>query len=301
MLIESVLLKPKSMIDDQCQLATNPETSPAILRELSQNGDRKIRQAVAGNPNVPIEILWELVADCPNEIITNPLFLLIPLENPNWIQDIPQEKLVKLLLNHPEVPEIFALESLKYNYSLDEYNIRQCAVWAITRDPDITVEWMEEIVLEHGILYPPIVEHPSIQIESFRRFAQCNDWRFQADLISFCFSDGEDGLVWPQHLNRQEIIDAVIPELIKRIPDEPERAFLLQEEQLPEKFIPELLGNLSNGTLLYIAKSSNTSIIVLKKIAMLQCADKNLKICIHKAATENLQSKLARQHPNAPK
>jgi hypothetical protein len=71
MLIESALLKPKSMIDDQYQLATNPETSPAILRELSQNGDRTIRQAVAGNPNVPIEILWDLVADCPNEIIVS--------------------------------------------------------------------------------------------------------------------------------------------------------------------------------------------------------------------------------------
>jgi hypothetical protein len=46
---------PKSMIDDQYLLATNPETAPEILRELSQSDDRAIRQAVAGNPNVPIE------------------------------------------------------------------------------------------------------------------------------------------------------------------------------------------------------------------------------------------------------
>jgi hypothetical protein len=42
---------PKSMIDDQYQLAANPETAPEILRELSQSDDRAIRQAVAGNPN----------------------------------------------------------------------------------------------------------------------------------------------------------------------------------------------------------------------------------------------------------
>jgi hypothetical protein len=67
------------MIDDQYLLATNPETAPEILRELSQRDDglrptvghRAIRQAVAGNPNVPIEVLWELMRDFPHEVIAN--------------------------------------------------------------------------------------------------------------------------------------------------------------------------------------------------------------------------------------
>jgi hypothetical protein len=45
------------MIEAQRLLAANPETDPEILRALSQSGDCTIRQAVAGNPNVPIEVL----------------------------------------------------------------------------------------------------------------------------------------------------------------------------------------------------------------------------------------------------
>jgi hypothetical protein len=53
----------QTMIEAQRLLASNPETAPEILRELSQSDDRAIRQAVAGNPNVPIEVLWELMHD----------------------------------------------------------------------------------------------------------------------------------------------------------------------------------------------------------------------------------------------
>jgi hypothetical protein len=59
------------MIDNQYQLANNPETSPEILRELSQSDDRATRQAVAGNPNVPIEVLWELMHNFPHAVIAN--------------------------------------------------------------------------------------------------------------------------------------------------------------------------------------------------------------------------------------
>jgi hypothetical protein len=65
------------MIETQQLLATNPETAPEILRELSQSDDglrpteghRVIRQAVTGDPNVPIEVLWELLVDFPHEIM----------------------------------------------------------------------------------------------------------------------------------------------------------------------------------------------------------------------------------------
>jgi hypothetical protein len=305
--IESALRKPKSMIDDQCQLATNSETSPAILRELSQSGDRTIRQAVAGNPNVPIEILWELVAEFPNEIVANPLFSLITLENPNWIIDIPGKNFLALLqqANPPKVFIEAALNCIGYDadgHDIDQYGIRPLAVRCIVNNPRTSIEYLEKIVDEHATLYSAIIEHPNFGLESFRRISRCDDWEFQSDLVSFCFSDGEDGRIWPQHVDRKEIIDAVIPELMKSITDENMRVLiLLQEVRLPEKFIPELLANLSNNALLYLAKSSHTPIAVLKKMPAIQCTDRNSETYIRKAAVENLQSQLTPQDPKVPK
>ncbi len=104
------------MIEAQRLLAANPETAPEILRELSQSDDRTIRQAVAGNPNVPIEVLWGLVEDFLHEIVANPLFELITLADPNWFLNIPKCNLGKLL-QQSNIPEIFFREAEKH----DEY------------------------------------------------------------------------------------------------------------------------------------------------------------------------------------
>ena len=81
----------------QHQFVANPEIALETLRELSRSDDRAIRQTVAGNPNTPIDVLWNLMTEFPNEIVANPLFALIALENPDWIIDIPGENLLTLL------------------------------------------------------------------------------------------------------------------------------------------------------------------------------------------------------------
>jgi hypothetical protein len=232
--VKSALLMPKSMIDDQYQLATNPETAPEMLQKLSQSHDRAIRQAVAGNPNVPIEVLWSLVVDFPNEIVANPLFLLITLENLNWIRDIPPDKL-RQLLEQSSPPEIFIMESLNYDDSYDEYNIRGAAVNVIAKRTDTSTEWLEEIALTHGILYPAVVEHLLTQARSFRKFAQYGDYYFQRDLISFCFDfTRETGRLWPKHLDRKEIINIVVSELIVHAANDDVIIALLKESRLPQ-------------------------------------------------------------------
>jgi hypothetical protein len=298
-------------LESQRLLAANPETAPEILRELGRSDDRAIRQAVAGNPNVPIEVLWELVGEFPHEVIANPLSTLIELENPNWIMDIPGDQLVALL-QKPNPPKVFIAAALQYaGYELvgydsngcevDQYDLRSLAVHCIANDPHTAIEYLEEIVIDHGLLYSSIVERLDFGLESFRKITQCDDSQFQRDLVSFFFSNGEDGRLWPQHLNRQEIIDVVIPELIKSMTEETDRVLLLLREELPEKFIAELLENLSNSTLLYLVKSSDTPMTVLKKISETHYADRDWGVCIHKAATKNLQTQLAKQHPNSPK
>jgi hypothetical protein len=267
-------------LEAQRLLAANPETAPEILRELSQSDDRAIRQAVAGNPNVPIEVLWELVGEFPHEVIANPLSTLIELENPNWIMDIPGEHFVELL-QQPNPPKVFieaALKCIGYDcegHDIDQYGIRSLAVRCIANDPCTSIENLEKIVVDHATLYSSIIEHPDFGLESFKRIAKCDDWEFQSDLVSFCFSDGEGGRLWPQHLNRQEIIDAVIPEIIESMTEEIHRVLLLLREQLPEKFIPELLENLSSSALQYLVRTSDTPVKVLRKISEFQYANRN--------------------------
>ena len=57
-------------------------TSPEILAKLAHHEDKLTRQYVASNPNTPIESLEELGAEFPEEIINNPIFELVKLENP---------------------------------------------------------------------------------------------------------------------------------------------------------------------------------------------------------------------------
>jgi hypothetical protein len=268
------------MIDDHYQLASNPETAPEILRELSQSDDRAIRQAVAGNPNVPIAVLWQLVGEFPHEFVANPLFTLIAVENPNWIMDIPGNQLVALL-QQPNPPKVFIATALKYvgyeligydnnGHEVDQYGVRSLAVRCIANDPHTSIEYLEEIVIDHGTLYSSIIERPDFGPESFKRITKCDDEQFRWNLVSFCFKNDEDEQIWPQHLNRQEIINAVIPELIKSMTEETDRVLLLGTKNLPEKFIPELLENLSNSALQYLARSSDTSMTVLEKISAIQ-------------------------------
>jgi hypothetical protein len=182
------------MIETQRLLAANPETAPEVLRELSQNADPAIRQAVAGNPNVPIEILWGLVGEFPHKIIANPLSTLIAVENPTWIMDIPGEQFVALL-QQPNPPSIFieaALQCIGYDcegHDVDRYGIRPLAVRCIANDPCTSIEDLEKIMVDHAMLHSAIIEHPDFGLESFKKIAKCDDWAFKWDLVSFCFNN----------------------------------------------------------------------------------------------------------------
>ena len=62
------------------QLAQNENTPSDVLDLLSQE-NREIRQLVAGNPNTPIEVLEKLGIEFAEEIVNNPVFDLLLLED----------------------------------------------------------------------------------------------------------------------------------------------------------------------------------------------------------------------------
>lgn len=85
-------------------LAQDENTDPEILRELAQAPDREIRQLIAANPNAPSDVLLKLGVDFPAELLANPVFSLLYLENPAFITEIPLNTLQNIL-RQENVPE----------------------------------------------------------------------------------------------------------------------------------------------------------------------------------------------------
>lgn len=78
-------------------VAKNPSAAPELLQKLGNSEDKETRQNVAQNPNAPTDLLFKLGIEFPQELFDNPVLSLLLLENPNLIQEMPVETLVKLL------------------------------------------------------------------------------------------------------------------------------------------------------------------------------------------------------------
>lgn len=64
-------------------VASVDRTPVEVLEQLSKDFNSEVRQAVASNPNTPIVILEQLGKEFPEIIISNPIFNLLLLENPD--------------------------------------------------------------------------------------------------------------------------------------------------------------------------------------------------------------------------
>ncbi|MEA5474279.1 hypothetical protein VB716_08600 [Synechococcus sp. CCY9201] len=81
--------------------ASNPETKPERLQQLSQRKHRheryQLRQAIASNPNCDEELLLELAAEHPRKVVYNPRFQLLLLSDEVFWEDCRLSSLLMLL------------------------------------------------------------------------------------------------------------------------------------------------------------------------------------------------------------
>ncbi|NJL63319.1 MAG: HEAT repeat domain-containing protein [Methylacidiphilales bacterium] len=99
-------------------VAANISATPELLQELSYSDDGEIRKAVTSNPNTPTDVLLPMGAEFPEELLENPVFSLLLLENPNLLlTEIPEETQVSLLklANIPDAFVQWALTSRRAN------------------------------------------------------------------------------------------------------------------------------------------------------------------------------------------
>jgi Leucine rich repeat variant len=79
-------------------LAADPTTAPAILLEiLNHHQSRAICKLLASNPNIPSSALLYLAQKFPREVVENPIFMLMSLENPAFISEMHESTLVAIL------------------------------------------------------------------------------------------------------------------------------------------------------------------------------------------------------------
>ncbi|BAZ18710.1 hypothetical protein NIES4071_105950 (plasmid) [Calothrix sp. NIES-4071] len=146
----------------------NPSAPPDVLDALSgYEHDPEIQRNVTANPNTPVEVLITLGADFPSELINNPVFPLLLLENPRLFQELPFEviesilllddvplyylvmaasrdnsKILNIIANHPLAP-FHALSQIASNPTrLEEAYI---AAQHVNYTSEITLGWDEEI------------------------------------------------------------------------------------------------------------------------------------------------------------
>jgi len=125
--------------------ASNPSTAPDVLRKLAKSRDRITRAHVTANPNTPTYVLWKLGAEFPEQLINNPIFNLLFLENHQVITQIPHPTLITLLLCEQAPPAFLELVT-DYLNSIDSPNLQWQCISALTINPNIPQKYLEPFI-----------------------------------------------------------------------------------------------------------------------------------------------------------
>jgi hypothetical protein len=124
-------------------VAQNPAAPPKLLEELVKENDRPLWKSLAGNPNTPIDTLFKVAAEFPEEFLENPIFSLLLLEDPNLIARMPSETQLSILTQE-KVPGSFldwGINYLKHSIS-DKENM----VKALLANPNLAEKHFQQIL-----------------------------------------------------------------------------------------------------------------------------------------------------------
>ncbi|HEY9852919.1 MAG TPA: hypothetical protein V6D28_25825 [Leptolyngbyaceae cyanobacterium] len=115
-------LTPEQEVQKWIALAANENTSPDVLLELEKIESLKVKQALAVNPNSPIELLLRLSKEFPEEVLHNPVLPLAFLENleVDILANFPKSFLLWLVNNSQTPQEILGILLLSKAYSISK-------------------------------------------------------------------------------------------------------------------------------------------------------------------------------------
>ncbi|BDA71798.1 hypothetical protein CAL7716_059640 [Calothrix sp. PCC 7716] len=99
-------------------VALNPSAPPDLLEALVYLEDEELCRNIATNPNTPVDILFEVGAEFPRELINNPVFPLLLLENSSLFLNMPFSTIASIL-SLDDVPEAYLMKAVE-DYEDDE-------------------------------------------------------------------------------------------------------------------------------------------------------------------------------------
>ncbi|MEM6404238.1 MAG: hypothetical protein AAF757_29120, partial [Cyanobacteria bacterium P01_D01_bin.116] len=128
------------------QEAASENTSPQRLTKLAES-DMEVARLVVKNPNTPLELLLELGAEFPEELLANPIFAQRLQENSSFREEIPKKTLVNLL-KQPSVPTVLLRESIH----CEDKEVNLAVVTNSSTPSEVLEEWLENNIPE-SLLY----------------------------------------------------------------------------------------------------------------------------------------------------
>ena len=85
-------------------VAQNVVAPPELLADLASHKNKAVRKAVTSNPNTPTKTLLDLGTYFPQELLNNPVFDFLALEDLDFVKKIPLSTLASLI-QRKEVPK----------------------------------------------------------------------------------------------------------------------------------------------------------------------------------------------------
>ena len=229
------------------QQAQDENTAPEILAELANSKDYLTRQYVASNPNTPIETLENLGEEFPDEIVANPIFDLLQLENS-------ESKFIKsILLSLAKSPKT-SVEKLSELANYRDTKIRE----AVAKNKNISLEIMAFLAKEYtnSAYQPPKKARPSDIIIN------------PGDLIRVAIA-------------RRDDITESIAKILSQDNSNYVRRHLAMNSNISFKTIDLLSQDSDYYVRVGVAKNINTPSEILKKLAI------DCHVKVRKAVTQN--------------
>ncbi|MGB3655932.1 MAG: hypothetical protein WBA41_32615 [Rivularia sp. (in: cyanobacteria)] len=127
-------------------VAKNPAAPPELLTKLYRNWSSGLpfRRTIALNPNVPINLVWELILEFPQEIFSNPISNQLLISYPDLVKETPDETLINLLKSD-RIPDLLLDSASK--------QIDRRIVLSILMNPKTSITHLINLFEEFSPLY----------------------------------------------------------------------------------------------------------------------------------------------------
>lgn len=237
-------------------VAKNPNTDPELLRKLGFSSDQTTREGVAANPNTPSDILLKLGAQFPGQLLDNPIFPLLLLENPNLLADMPVETL-RSVLKREAVPISFL------EWAANDSDRR--VLLAVAMNPNTPKEVLEKLVKSQ---YSLVVESAQLHVNWVGEITE--NWEKIAvkAIKTTEFKKDSDYL---EELEELAAIGAIPTFIIKQLGQNRTQKFrkvLARAGNAPVNLLERLSdNNLGTEIRAYVASNPQTPLSILEKLA----------------------------------